>query len=391
MAAGMDVLSLMGGEDKLRDIDVNLTSIKDALPLKLGFYFPTENPDVGTMYYDLGYFAAGEPILKPTIDATLTKDSVKITGKGTSGNLVTNSVTTDTETVGRNGVYQFDLKKGELADYLAHNDRVTVTESNDTGDTGIAELKKLSIAAIEQDPTFDLEDSLKLGGSGDEPDLDQVTNFIVDQLKLRTGEATTAKFAIDYEVISQAELVKSIKAFNDNQLAEIKIPIYATEPGYMQSNTLNVKVTHDAQGLAFGQTMTTLDFGQHEVPMVSKTFYPIKSWSIIVHDHRKNKSAWNIKARLGSVTPKSAADSLAGYLWYQAPNQTDKIRLSDTDVQIFHQSADTKSADTVIPFKSESTGQTADSGLHQLFVQAGPTIAAGEKKTTINWTLENAP
>jgi len=361
-----------------RTLQVDLTHIKNLLPLKIGFKVVTENPDLGTFYYDLGYFSSSEDFVKPTIDGTLTRDSTIITGHGTNGNEVTNSVDEQSVIV-KNGTYTFKLKSS-LAKYLDENDSVTVTESNDLGDTGTAEQKKLSISKTEQNPEFDLEDPMEL----DVAHLDKIVN----ELKLNTGESSGAQFAFDYDTTPQAELEKNIEAFNQGKLSEIILPIVATKDGYIRSNVLNVRVTNDKKGLAFGQTFTKLKFGKHTVPLVSTSYLPLNNWEIIVHDHRKEKLAWRINAKVVPST-KGGLD-LSNYLWYKSPKQ-EKVQLSNTDIPIYHQVAKATGADTTISFRSEESGQLPEQNQREISIEAGPQMKVGEYHATIIWTLVDAP
>lgn len=367
-------INLTGGP--VRTFRVDLKNIKDLFPLKIGIQYTTNNKGIGTITYDLGQFVANGIPLKPTIDETLTVDSTVIRGSGIPGDQIVSSVDANRKVlVNSSGKYEINLS-APLKDYLSKNDSVTVTETNENGDSGTAVQKKLSIAAVAQSPEFDLEDDESL-------DLTDV-NQLVKMLKFDSGEAVDAKFYYD---ISQGELNERITALKAGK--SIVLPIYATKPGYIRSNIVNVRASNHSDALAFGQTTTKLEFGGvKKVPLVTTDYFPATPWEIIVHDHRKNKRAWKVTAK-AQAGDQGKVD-LTDYLWYKdGINQT--CLKSHESVLVYQKAAGADGADTTISFRSAGQGKQELPNQRSIFVQAGPKMKAGKYQAKILWSLIDAP
>jgi len=362
-----------------RTITVDLTHLKDKFPLKVGFQFVGKSLSTGQLVkfsYYLGQFVASGISLKPTIDETLTVDSTVIRGSGIPGDQIVSSVDANRKVlVNSSGKYEINLS-APLKDYLNKNDSVTVTEANENGDSGTAVQKKLSIAAVAQSPEFDLEDDESL-------DLTNV-NQLVKMLKLDGGEAVDAKFYYD---ISQDELNERITALKAGK--SIVLPIYATKPGYIRSNIVNVRASNHSDALAFGQTTTKLEFGGvKKVPLVTTDYFPATPWEIIVHDHRKNKRAWKVTAK-AQAGDQGKVD-LTDYLWYKdGINQT--CLKNHESVLVYQKATGADSADTTISFRSAGQGKQELPNQRSIFVQAGPKMKAGQYQAKILWSLIDAP
>lgn len=372
-------VNLSGGDGKsgaTKTLKVDLKNIKALLPLRIGIQYTTNNKNLGTITYELGRFVASDLALKPTINGTLSADSQVISGYGVPGDQVISSVDpTRIGKVDRNGNYSIHLA-APLKDYLAHNDEVTVTETNENGDTGTAVQKKLSIAAIAQSPEFDLEDE-------DNIDLTDI-NQLVKMLKLDSGEAVGAKFFYD---LDETELKRRIAQLEAG--SPITLPIYATKDGYMRSNIVNVQASNHSDALAFGQTTTKLDFGKaKKVPLVTTDYFPEKQWGIIVHDHRKNKRAWKITAK--AQAGDQDKNELADYLWYK--EGTNQTRFKDHEsILVYQKSANAGTTDTEISFRSAGQDKQAMPNQRSIFVQAGPKMKTGKYNAKILWSLIDAP
>ena len=360
----------------VKTLRVDLKNIKDLFPLKIGIQYTTNNKGIGTITYDLGQFVANGISLKPTIDETLTVDSTVIRGSGIPGDQIVSSVDANRKVlVNSSGKYEINLS-APLKDYLNKNDSVTVTEANENGDSGTAVQKKLSIAAVAQSPEFDLEDDESL-------DLTNV-NQLVKMLKLDGGEAVDAKFYYD---ISQDELNERITALKAGK--SIVLPIYATKPGYIRSNIVNVRASNHSDALAFGQTTTKLEFGGvKKVPLVTTDYFPATPWGIIVHDHRKNKRAWKVTAKAQAAD--QGKGDLTEYLWYK--DGTNQICFKNHEsVLVYQKAADADNADTTISFRSTGQGKQELLNQRSIFVQAGPKMKAGKYQAKILWSLIDAP
>jgi len=362
-----------------KTITVDLTNLKDKLPLKVGFQFvgrKLSNGQLVKFSYYLGEFEASGVALKPTIDGDLTADSLAIRGHGTPGDLVTSNVA-DSPTVSIDawGNYTIPLRTA-LKSHLEQNDRVVVTETNENGDTGTAVQKKLRIAAVAQSPEFDLEDEENL-------DLTQVDQ-LVKSLKLDSGEAVGANFYYD---LTQDELKKRIASLEAGNT--IVLPIYATKAGYIRSNILNVKVSNSTDAVAFDQTTTALSFGGvKKVPLITTDYFPDKPWGIIVRDHRKNKPAWKITAQALASTPGD--NDLTDYLWYK--DGTNQICFKNHEsILVYEKSADANNDETTISFRDASQTKQELPNQRSIFVQAGPKMKVGKYQAKILWSLLNAP
>lgn len=381
MSASSTNFKLWGLDSKgvSKTITVDLTNLKDKLPLKVGFQFVGKKRSTGQLVkfsYYLGAFDASSIALKPTIDGDLTAGSLYIRGHGTPGNLVTSNVAgSSAVTIDGWGNYTIPLKT-PLKSHLEQNDRVVVTETNENGDSGTAIQKKLSIAAVEQSPEFDLEDE-------DNLDLTKVDQ-LVKTLKLDSGEAVGAQFYYD---LTQDELKKRIALLESG--SSIVLPIYATKAGYIRSNILNVKASNNTDAVAFDQTTTALDFGGiKKVPLVTTNYFPDKPWEIIVRDHRKNKPGWKITVQ--SLASVAGENDLTDYLWYK--DGTNQVCFKNHEsILVYQKPTDANNSETTISFRDARQMKQELPNQRSIFVQAGPKMKAGKYHAKILWSLLNAP
>ncbi|MDQ7936327.1 hypothetical protein RA086_01500 [Lactiplantibacillus sp. WILCCON 0030] len=351
-------------------INVGLKNIKSKLPLKVGFRLTTrQHPNVWTTY-SFGTIKTQPLNTKPTIDQ-LTPASQTIEGHGTPGNYVTSNIDPDNEQqISPSGKYQLALKN-PLGVYLSDREAVTVTESNAAGDAASASQYKLNLSHAAQNPEFDLEDSADLTP-------ETLPEAIAKQLDFKVENTTDVKFESSYSVEMLSTLIEALKLGKT-----IEVPIYATKPGYIQSNTIVVKVTKSHGTVIFNQSMGGLDFGEVTVPMRPTRFFPVTNFEITVKDHRSKPVPWQLSAQTVASDTKDSYD-LRPYLHFLDKNLQEQSL--DSSVVVYRKAATDTQTLTSIPF-----GNNAAAVGPKICITAGPDMKVGKYAATIQWTLADVP
>ncbi|ETY73261.1 cell surface protein [Lactiplantibacillus fabifermentans T30PCM01] len=353
-------------------LTVDLSDLRDRLPLIVGFRYNSSDGEVAYGFGTLGSNSTVADALNPTIDDGLTGTSTKITGTGTAGDTISSDVNSVTTTVGSDGKYSLDLGQA-----IGSATTVKITESNATGDsksvTGDVKQKTLDITSKTTDVSMQPDDLVAVDKMTSD---DEVIKWLVDQTGISAtpsdGSDDTVTYAND-----DTGLVDKLKALGDNESTTINI--YGKD-GDLKSDSVAVTVTNHLGTLSFGSLSSSISYGSMEVPAKETLFAPTSNWDVSIKDTRATGSQWTLTASATAMTSTSG-HTIPGGLVYRdgdtKTNLTDNATTIDTG---------TKAASV------ESTTVTDDwSATKGIFLDAQPSVYADTYNGTVNWSLQDTP
>ncbi|MFC6181687.1 cell surface protein [Lactiplantibacillus daowaiensis] len=353
-------------------ISVDLTDLKDKLPVYVGFrYTPSSNPGLN-IGYQFGAFPADVTVaaqLKPTIDGKLNATDTVIKGTGSHpGDTISSNVNGVTTTVGSDKTYTLDLGTN-----LASQNAVTITESNSNGDSGhvTATVMHKTLALTPNQPV------LMLGPS-------DITTEMSDQAVI-AWLVKQANFTVNYtdgtpttqvEFKSEASnLARQLLALTDGMSTTVSI--YAQD-GANRSASQIVTIRRLQGTLSFGSLSGTLNFEHLMVPVKTTTYAPNGPCDVQLSDTRAPKSTWYLYANATTLT--SVTHQLTGDLIYQNGQQTMVMTNQSTLI------ASGTRGDTA------TTSITKDWSTNKgIFLRVKPGVYAGQYAGQINWSLQDIP
>ncbi|MGX6427576.1 hypothetical protein [Levilactobacillus yonginensis] len=396
------------------EIDVNLTNLKDLLPIYVGFRYtiPYMN-DINPSYYR-GTFQVDKTVQQNMAPVTIKQTagfaddktpqvlSSDDTITGTSGANMNISlpitasdgtIKTFTTTSDSNG--NFSIPLGTSLKNLGDPDGVTVTESNEFGDekTGKANVLKstpLVISATNKSITA-LPDDLTAMGS----DSDSVSKWLEDKAGLTTaktdGTAVTSADGLKYSV-DNAGLASSLASLSNGGTTTVNVSATDTA-GDTTTSPLEITVAKSDGLLSFGAISDTMSFGSLAVPTKETLFAPSKV-AVNVNDTRAAGSTWSVSA---NATPLKTSDGnhvLNGDMVY-VDNNSVKHSLTNQDVVVGSGTREAKQNSVDMTDGWPVTGKDITSTPAGIYLDAKPNIYSGSSATSysgqILWTLSNAP
>lgn len=365
------------GNSTTQTLNVDLKNLKDDLPLYVGFRF-VPSTDSGNSYtYQFAYFstdATAAAALKPTITGNLTDKDTVIKGTGTNvGDTISSSVNGVTTTVGSDKTYTLDLGTA-----LTGLDKVTVYESNATGDTGSVDgavtSKSLNIASDKTTADTYPDDLAGLSSDSD----------VIAWLVKNAGITSTYSDSSSTDGVTYASdttgLAATLKGLGDG--ATMSIPVYAKDSSGLKSDPLTITVTNHAGVLKFGTISSDIGFGSLEIPTSETIFQPTSAWNVNVSDTRTAGSNWSVYATATPLTSTTVSTrTLAGNLVYQ--DGSNKTVLTNASTLI---ASGTKVAGTT------DTAITSDwSTTKGIMLDVKPSVYADSYQGSVDWSLQDTP
>lgn len=374
-----------GTAGRLVQFDVNLTNLKELLPIYIGMVFT--NPDDATklVTIGIGHFGKNTKIpIKPTIKRELKPDDQIIIGTGAvPGDKISTNFSNETTIVNEDGTYTLHLMKN-LSDYLALSNYVQIIESNDNGDYGTSEKQQqLKVTKSEPQPSFYLEDSNSINDWINKTD----DVIIMDLCKKFSIRVTNAELANDADVKFESEtknISQKIAALQNGQTLDVRIQAF--KDGWISSTPIDIKIVQQEKILSLKVDQTKLIFPAQQVPLVpTSIFYP-KNWSIMVTDTRSKRDGWKLKAQtIDAKTARVGDHNLNSYLFYENRSSS-----SNTEDSLNHQitildNPEKSDQDKISPYPINFDSNRS------IFIKAQPDMYSGTYVGDILWTLEIGP
>ena len=359
------------------NFSVDLSKMSKLLPIHVGFQLQsTKNPNHWTSYY-VGSFTTDGILAKPTIDDGLRPDSTQVTGTGIPGSVIRSDINDATAEVDANGKYTLNLGS-DLKDHLLAKPEITVTQHNQFGDFSEASQKQLKMSKAENNPAFHIEDNLSYPEGATD---DEVLNDLRRRLEIQVDDE---QLQVQYESPQQ-----NLAAFINSQAwgTTIEVPIYAKSPGYIQSNSIIVKITKKMENVIFTNQKDNLYFPNHALPLKNDEIWSDDIWKLSVVDSRViDKKPWTLTAIATKSTKNSDKQDLSPYLWYADGPR--KLPLNQLVTILDSQKTTPVSDVDGSKVYEQVFDQTHGSGI---IIKANPQMPTGAYEATITWTLQMGP
>lgn len=313
--------------------------------------------------------------LNPTITNKLAQGTTVIEGKGTiAGDKITVDADTSVSTTVKDDL-SYSLP---LSGNLSGKTTVTVTESNDAGDSGTAtadvEQKSLNIASDKTTADTYPDDLADLSSDSD----------VIAWLVKNAGITSTYSDSSSTDSVTYASdttgLAATLKGLGDG--ATMSIPVYAKDSSGLKSDPLTITVTNHAGVLQFGTISSDIGFGSLEIPTSETIFQPTSAWNVNVSDTRTAGSNWSVYATATPLTSTTVSTrTLAGNLVYQ--DGSNKTVLTNASTLI---ASGTKVAGTT------DTAITSDwSTTKGIMLDVKPSVYADSYQGSVDWSLQDTP
>ncbi|WP_338211247.1 hypothetical protein [Lactiplantibacillus paraxiangfangensis] len=353
--------------------DVDLKDLKTRGPIYIAYCFTTDLSKHVNKYYSV---RVGKK-LSPTITTSpVTTGTTVLSGTGTSGDLISNSVTGDTTTVGDDGKWMLNL----TGDALKGASGVTVAESNEFGDYGtmysFVTVAPVTIAADKTTLNLSSDDVTKLEAMSDSDFADWVKSEANITGKSSSGSSADVKT----DTTDLAAALKKVAA-NDS----MPIDFYATD-GTNKSATKTITLVKPGT-VKFGTISSDIDFGSHGVPTATALYGPSSAWNVNINDTRTTGSKWYLYASATDLT--SGSHKMPGYLTYRDANG----QTSDLTKSTLIDSGDRGTSDTT-DVTSNWTTDPKDTSKAGIFLDVEPGVFADSSikySGAVNWTLSDVP
>ncbi|MFC6290442.1 Ig-like domain-containing protein [Levilactobacillus angrenensis] len=387
-----------------QEIDVNLTDLKDELPIYIGFGYTINSSVVKTLpkYYFAKIVTDPTKSMKDiTLDDIYNSDStisgegepnatMSVPIKGTDGTTKTYSATADST-----GKFTIDL--GEKLKDIGNPDSVTVTEANDMGDTKSAtgkvqqpkfQIKNGSPVTIYPD---DLENHVS--GKTDQ----EVLQWLIDQSGMTIVDEASPDTPLDENDFkfssTAADLASKIKALASGQLTSFDVTAQdSSGAGTLNTGTLDV-VRYDP---VFNVAGSDLNFGDGVDVPTKQTWFAPSSINVTTTNTQASGTNWYITAN-ASVLKDESGNELNGKLVYEDGSGNEESLMDNAGVIASGTTGttDLKAHNVATKWATNEayTSQPDKQGIF-LKVAANPYTAGAEKTTysgSVTWAITNAP
>ncbi|KRO27996.1 Ig-like domain-containing protein [Lactiplantibacillus fabifermentans] len=370
------------------------------LPIYVGVSFtPTvTNTDGSAMWfaYGFGKFSGDATVQNALADVTQVNASdQQLTGTAEPNSTVSVTLTVDgadqtfTAVTGADGKYTIAL--GKPLTQLGNPSNVTVTESNDMGDT------KSATASVNQSyPVLSATNSTLTLTPDDLTDLTNASDatviaWIVKQAGIVAKDSTTNAIDSDATFNSTTSgLADKLAALADG--ASLSVPIGATSNGTAAPTPLTITITKDNGTLKFTSVSDTLDYGSLQVPSKTTLFAPASAVAVTIADTRAAGSPWTVTATASVLTANDGSQKqLNGQLMYVDSTGAAQSLTSAVPVASGTRSKGVNSVNVTNDWATQSN-TAAKTGI---YLQAQPNIYTGANGTTykgtVDWSLEDTP
>lgn len=353
--------------------NVDLKDLKTRGPIYIAYCFTTNLSSHVNRYYSS---RIGRKLTPTITTSPVTTGTTVLSGTGTSGDLISNSVTGDTTPVGDDGKWTLNL----TGDALTGASGVTVAESNEFGDYGtmysFVTVAPVTIAADKTTLNLSSDDVTKLEAMSDSDFADWVKSEANVTGKSSSGSSVDVKT----DTTDLAAALKKVAA-NDS----MPIDFYATD-GTKKSAIKTITLVKPGT-VKFGTISSDIDFGSHGVPTATALYGPSSAWNVNVSDTRTAGSKWYLYASATDLT--SGSHKLPGYLTYRDANG----QTSDLTKSTLIDSGDRGTSDTT-DVTSNWTTDPKDTSKAGIFLDVEPGVFADSSikySGAVNWTLSDVP
>jgi len=369
---GTNTTSINLGSGKTQTISVDLSHLKDVLPVYIGFrYTPSTFPNLN-VGYQFGSFTADATVsatIKPTITGSLTSKDTVIKGTGSyAGDTISSDVNGVTTTVGSDKTYTLDLGSA-----LGSTSSVRITESNSNGDSGSVtgnvaqksldlKVANATIAAGPNDVTTEMSDS-------------EVLTWLTKQIEpTATFSDGSSTADVTYQT-GETGLAAKIAALGSGD--SINVEVYA-QVGTTKSSPQTITIKKTAGTLSFGPISGSIGFGTLAIPTKEAIYQPSSKWEVNISDTRATGSKWYVYA---SATPlKSDSHTLKGDLIYQ--DGANQAVLTNQSMLVANGARGTANTTAVTSDWSSTKG---------IFLDVQPSVYADSYQGKVNWSLQSTP
>jgi hypothetical protein len=397
-------------------LNVNLTAIRNYLPMFVGLRVGVSNSTLKTEYYFstitansdiVASFAAGTTITGTTRASHTTNSSTvkstdrKVSGTGEPGAEL-KMVLTDPDgsnekilktTVGADGKYVFQLddmlKNLGSSTYTTNPPRIVVGQYDEMGDsrgTG-ADVKPVNYLVIKPSSTNIEVSSATVGSLAESSDATLI-QWLVNQGGLTVtkddGSALSSTDDLEYHC-EETDIASKLSALGDGESATFHISADDKDDDSTQEDATVTVTRHNPKVVG-----SDLDFGDNVAVPTQETWYAPQAINVSVEDVMSGDN-WSVYASSTSLT--SASHTLDGELVY-VDGAGQQESMSDTNVKIatgIRSDAD-KDTDNIAHNWDTGNSYTSAPDKQGIFLKAkGNPIADGEYTGTVTWTLSDTP
>ncbi|AVK60843.1 cell surface protein [Lactobacillus sp. CBA3605] len=356
---------------KTQTITVDLAKLKDDLPLYIGFTFTPSKEATTKISYGFAQIT-GNTNLTPKISTVLYSTSMSIIGTGTVvGDTISSDVNSvSTSVIAGTGYFL------NLGTTLIGKNSVTITESNEFGDSGTVTApvqRTITLAADNKDLALTNDEIDSLAGKSD--------SEVIQWLATKGG--ITAKYDDDETsdginiTSSDTGLAAELAALAEGDSTDLTLSA-SDSNNNKATDDLKLNVTRSVGTLSLDTVSDKVSFGSNEVPVKETLINPTSNWQVTINDTRAKGANWYLYASASTLT--SANTTLKGNLIYRDGTADNQV--------ITNQSTLVASGARA----SDTTNATADWSANKgIFLDVQPGVVAGAYNGTVNWSLQDTP
>ncbi|AKP64834.1 hypothetical protein FC99_GL002176 [Levilactobacillus koreensis JCM 16448] len=398
------------------EFDVNLSDLRDLLPLRVGFKAKFSNTSQAAYMGFADIASEGSPTSgwqsgtnaftvnstysqASTGSVTYIKSSDKvITGSGRPGLKIAARMDTSSgqvsyvANIGSDGKFSISLP-----DAVANlTSGINVYEFNDTGDViwkGVS-IKEVLDLQVANSPTYVDTDSIddNISGKSDS----QILDWLVKEAGITVTHNGAAVSNSDVTFSStEKNLATQIANLKEGESTTVDVAATSNSDSKLATDgTQAVKVVRSPSTLEFTSISPIMDFGSVPVPSKETLFAPKTSPEVFVKDTQSTGTPWSVLAQATDLTSNDDGRTLAGHMVYVDADGNKQSMASAVEVAAGTRIRDMTNGMNVVDGWSKEN-QSLVKPASGMYLDALPSIYSGSTSTTytgtIYWQLTNAP